>query len=247
MRNIWTIARREYKAYYSTFTVYLFAFFILMVIGGVVTASLLFTINSFGSTPPPGVQVVTGPLIFMLIFTCPAFTMRLISEEARLGTIELLLTAPVRDYELVVGKWLGSFLFVLTLISLTWIYPILLNLIVDPGIDQGPLVSGYLGLVLAGGAFLAIGIAISSFFANQVASYITTFGVIVLFWWIMGIGGQVASGNIGTIFQYLDMASHFYDHLYQGVIQASSIIYYLSLTAAALVLGAVSVETRRWR
>jgi ABC-2 type transport system permease protein len=111
--------------------------------------------------------VVTGPLIFLLIFACPAFTMRLISEETRLGTMELLLTSPVRDYELVLGKWLGSFLFVLTLIALSWIYPILLNIIIDPGIDQGPLVSGYLGLVLAAGAFLAIGIAISSLFETR--------------------------------------------------------------------------------
>ena len=247
MRNIWTIASREYKAYYSSFTVYLFAFFILLVIGGVVTASLLLTINSFGSTPPPGVQVITGPLIFMLIFACPAFTMRLISEETRLGTLELLLTAPIRDYELVLGKWLGSFLFVLTLISITWIYPILLNLIITPGIDQGPLISGYLGLILAAGAFLAIGLALSSLFANQVASYITTFGVIVFFWWIMGILGQASSGNLSTIFQYLDMASHYYNQFYQGVLQLSSVVFYLSMTAVALVFGTVSVETRRWR
>jgi len=247
MRNIWTIANREYKAYYSSFTVYLFAFFILLVVGGVVTASLLLTINSFGSTPPPGVQVVTGPLIFMLIFACPAFTMRLISEETRLGTIELLLTSPIRDYEIVIGKWLGSFLFVLTLIAITWIYPVLLNFIIEPGIDQGPLVTGYLGLILTSGAFLAIGIALSSLFSNQVASYITTFGVIVLFWWIMGILSQASSGNLSTIFQYLDMASHYYNQFYRGVLQLSSIVFFISVTTVALVFGTVSVETRRWR
>ena len=247
MRNIWTIASREYKAYYQNFTIYLFAFFILLVVGGVLTASLLLTINSFGNTPPPGVQVVTGPLIFMLIFACPAFSMRLISEETRLGTIELLLTAPVRDYELVLGKWLGSFLFVLTLIAVTLIYPLLMNIVIQPGIDQGPLITGYLGLILAAGAFLAIGTAISSLFANQVASYITTFGLIVLFWWIMGILGQASSGSLSSIFQYLDMASHFYNQLYTGVLELSSIVYYISLIAASLVLGSVSVETRRWR
>lgn len=247
MRNIWTIAIREYKAYYSSFTIYLFAFFILLVIGGVVTASLLMTVNSFGSTPPPGVQVITGPLIFMLIFACPAFTMKLISEETRLGTLELLLTSPIRDYEMVLGKWLGSFMFVLTLIAVTWVYPIMLNFIIDPGIDQGPLVSGYLGLILAAGAFLAIGIALSSLFANQVASYITTFGVIVFFWWIMGILGQASSGTLSTIFQYLDMASHYYNQFYRGVLQMSSVVFYISLTAVALVLGTVSVESRRWR
>jgi ABC-2 type transport system permease protein len=247
MRNIWTIASKEYKAYYSSFTAYLFAFFILLVIGGVVTASLLFTINSLGSSSPPGVQVVTGPLVFMLIFACPAFSMRLISEETRLGTIELMLTAPVRDSELIVGKWLGSFLFVLTLIAITWVYPIILNFITDPGIDQGPLITGYIGLVLLSAAFLAIGVAVSSLFGNQVAVYITTFGVIVLFWWIMGILAQVGTGPLPTLFGYLDMASHYYDYMYQGVLQLSSIVFYLSITAISLVLGTVSVETRRWR
>jgi len=247
MVNIWTIASREYRAYFSNFTVYLFTFFILLVVGGVLAASLLFSLNSFGETPPPGVQVVTGPLIFMLIFACPAFTMRLISEESRLGTIELLLTSPVRDSELVVGKWFGSFLFVLTLIAITWVYPLILNFIIDPGIDQGPLISGYLGLILASAAFLAIGVFFSSLFESQVASYITTFGVIVLFWWIMGIVGQAATGSIGTLFQFLDMASHFYDNLYRGVIQLSSVVFYLTLTVLALVFSSVSVESRRWR
>jgi ABC-2 type transport system permease protein len=247
MRNIWTIANREYRAYYNSFTAYLFAFFILLVIGGVVTASLFISINSFGSAPPPGVQVVTGPLIFMLIFACPAFTMRLISEETRLGTMELMLTAPVRDAEIVVGKWLGSFLFVLTLIAITWIYPLILNFITKPGIDQGPLVTGYIGLVLTSAAFLAIGVAVSSLFSSQVASYITTFGVIVLFWWIMSILGQASSGALATLFQYLDMATHYYESMYRGVMQLSSVIFFLSVTALSLVLGTVSVESRRWR
>ena len=122
-----------------------------------------------------------------------------------------------------------------------------MNIVIQPGIDQGPLITGYLGLILAAGAFLAIGTAISSLFANQVASYITTFGLIVLFWWIMGILGQASSGSLSSIFQYLDMASHFYNQLYTGVLELSSIVYYISLIAASLVLGSVSVETRRWR
>jgi ABC-2 type transport system permease protein len=247
MRTIWTIAAKEYKAYFSSFTAYLFAFFILLVVGGVITVSLISAISSFGQVPPPPVQVVTGPLIFMLVFACPAFTMRLLSEEQRLGTMELLLTAPVRDAELVVGKWLGSFLFVITLLAFTWVYPILLHVVTTPGIDQGPLVTGYLGLVLASAAFLALGVAISSFFSNQVASFITTFGVIVMFWWIMGILSQAAGGALATIFSYLDMAAHFYDNLYAGVLTLSSVVFFLSITAFALLIGTVSIETRRWR
>jgi ABC-2 type transport system permease protein len=184
--------------------------------------------------------------MFLLVFACPAFTMRLLSEEQRLGTIELLLTAPVRDAELVVGKWLGSFLFVITNVAITFIYPIALHLMITPGIDQGPLVSGYLGVFLVVGAFLGIGVAISSFFSNQVASYIVTFGLIVIFWWIFGIFSQ-SGGAQSAIFRFLDMGSQFYETLFAGSISLSGVVYFLSLIAGFLTLGAVSVETRRWR
>lgn len=246
MKNIWTIAVREYKAYYSNFIAYVFIFFMLLIIGIVFYNSIVISMNSFGQIPPPNVQIVIGPLMFLLVFACPAFTMRLLSEEQRLGTIELLLTAPVRDWELVVGKWLGSFLFVLTNVAVTFIYPIALQWLITPGIDQGPLVSGYLGVLLVAGAFLGMGVAISSFFSNQVASYIVTFGVIVVFWWIFGIFSQVG-GPQSAVFRFLDMGSQFYDSLYQGEISLSGVVYLLSLIAGFLTLGTVSVETRRWR
>lgn len=244
MRNIWTIANREYKAYFTSFTAYLFAFVMLLVVGIVITTSILYTMDSFGQTQPPTVQVVIGPVMFLLVFSCPAFSMRLLSEEQRLGTMELLLTAPVRDLELVVGKWLGSFLFVITLIAVTWIYPVALNFIISPGIDQGLLLGGYLGLVLVAGVFLAIGVAISSFFSNQVASYIITFGVIVIFWWIFGILGQVGGGS--EFINFLDMGTQFYDIFYRGIIDLSGVVYFLSLMAVSLLIGSVSIETRRW-
>jgi len=246
MRNIWIIASREYKAYFSNFIAYAFTFFMLLITGIVVYNSLVISVNSFGQYPPPDVGIVIGPLMFLLVFACPAFTMRLISEEQRLGTIELLLTAPVRDWELVVGKWLGSFLFVLTNIAITFIYPLVLHWLITPGIDQGPLVSGYLGVFLVTGAFLGMGVAVSSFFSNQVASYIVTFGLIVIFWWIFGIFAQ-AGGAQSAIFRHLDMGSQFYDTMFQGEISLSGVVYFLSLIVGFLTLGSVSVETRRWR
>jgi ABC-2 type transport system permease protein len=245
MRNIWTIAKREYKAYFSSFTAYLFAFIVLLVVGILVTESIIYSLNQFGQVPPPDVQVVVGPMMFLLVFACPAFTMRLLAEEQRLGTIELLLTAPVRDVELVIGKWLGSFLLVLTLLAVTLVYPAFLNQIVDPGIDQGIMISGYLGMILVSAVFLSIGVAISSMFNNQVATFIVTFGIIVLFWWIFGILAQVGDGN--SLLTFLDLSSHFYDTLMQGVISLAGVVYSISLTAAFLLLGTVSVETRRWR
>ena len=104
----------------------------------------------------PSVQIVISPMVTLLIFVLPAVTMRSISEEMRMGTMELLLTAPVKDWELVVGKWLGAFLFMLTLLAVTWVFPIVLNFLVTPGIDQGILLTGYLGLALMVASIIAI-------------------------------------------------------------------------------------------
>lgn len=247
MRNIWTIALREYKYYFASPIAYVVAFLILIVIGGLFTVSLYFTLESFGQMPPPGVQVVTGPLMFMLVFACPALTMRLLSEEQRLGTMELLLTAPVRDFELVVGKWFGSFLFVLTIIGITVGYPMVLNWLVEPGIDQGPFISGYLGVILVSAAFLAIGVAISSLFSNQVVSFISTFVVLMFVWWLIGIFAQVSGPGAGDILRYIDFSRHFYENFIIGLIELGNVVYLLSVTALALFLGSVSVEMRRWR
>jgi ABC-2 type transport system permease protein len=193
------------------------------------------------------VQVVTGTLMFLLVFACPALTMRLLSEEQRLGTLELLLTAPVRDWELVIGKWLGAFLFVLTIVALTLIYPLVLNALVDPGIDQGPLISGYLGVILVSGAFLAIGVAVSSLFTNQVASFLATFGILLFLWWIFAILAQVSGPTAGELMRYLDISGNFYENLVQGLVELSDLVYLLSVTALALFLGSMSIEMRRWR
>jgi ABC-2 type transport system permease protein len=200
-----------------------------------------------GQASPPGVQVITSTLMFVLVFATPALTMRLLSEEQRLGTMELLLTAPVRDWELVVGKWLGAFLFVLTIIALTIVYPLVLNALVDPGIDQGLLISGYLGVILVSASFLAIGVAISSLFTNQVASFLATFGVLIFFWWIFAILAQVSGTATAEVMRYLDISAKFYENLIQGLLELGDLVYLLSVTALALFLGSVSVEMRRWR
>jgi ABC-2 type transport system permease protein len=247
MRNIWTIAQREYKYYFASPIAYVMALLVFAVVGAVFAASLIFTMQSFGQVPPPGVQVVTGPLMFMLVFVCPALTMRLLSEEQRMGTMELLQTAPIRDWELVVGKWLGSFLFVFSMVAVTIVYPIVLNMLVEPGIDQGPIVSGYLGVMLVSGAFLGIGVAISSLFNNQVVSFMATFIILVFLWWLMGIFVQVGGTGGSELLRYFDISSHFYNNLSQGILELGNIVYLLSTIALTLFLGSVSVEMRRWR
>lgn len=247
MINIWTIAKREYKLYFSSPVAYMVAFVILLVLG-----VLFFLYMSQASQYPgyvPGADITIIPLGTMLMLVTPAITTRLLAEEQRLGTIELMLTAPVRDWELVVGKWLGGFLMLLTIVAATLVYPLILNQLVDPGIDQGPLISGYLGLVLLCSALVAIGVMVSSLFNNQIAAFVTTMGVFVFLWWIIGpiaeVAGAASAGS--EIVRYLDLNSNFTENFIRGVIDLSNVIYFLSATALALFLGTMSVEMRRWR
>lgn len=247
MRNIWTIANREYKLYFSSPAAYLVAFMILLVMGILFYLNLNLAAQQQGFVP--GVDAILGPLAVLLMLATPAITTRLISDEQRMGTIELLLTAPVRDWEMVVGKWLGAFLFYVTLIAVTLIYPLVLNQFVKPGIDQGPVMSGYLGMLLLASALIAIGVAISSLFSNQIAAFATTLGLLVLMWWIVGPIAQsgATAGTFGTVVSYFDIQGHLFNNLVRGIIDLKDVVFYLSLTALALFVGTVSVETRRWR
>lgn len=247
MRNIWTVARREYKLYFANPVAYIVAFVLLLALGVFFFLNISYAEQSLGQVAPPGVQIVTDLIMFLLVFITPAITMRSISEEQRLGTMELLMTAPLQDWELVIGKWLGAWLFVLTIIAATLIYPILLNVLESPGIDQGPFITGYLGILLVTATFLALGVAVSSFFSNQVATFITTFGILFIGWWLFRIAGQVATPSTAAVLNYLDLSGHFYNTLIDGVIQLGDVVYYLSVTALALFAGTMSVEMRRWR
>ena len=244
MRNIWTIANREYKQYFSTPTAFAIAFIVLLALGLFFYSVMLQAVTQQSA---PGVQVVIGPLAVILMLATPAVTTRLLAEEQRLGTLELLLTAPVRDWELVVGKWLGSFLFLLTIVALTWLFPILLNRLVQPGIDQGPLLTGYLAMILLCSALVAIGVMVSSFFSNSMAAFVITEVLFVLLWWILGpVATSVSPSGTGLI-SYLDFSGHFYNNLFRGVIDLVDVVYFLSITALGLFIATVSVEIRRWR
>jgi ABC-2 type transport system permease protein len=219
----------------------------LSVIGVIFALNLInLTSNPFGQNQAPDISIVTGPMAFLLVFSAPALTMRLLADEQRMGTLELMLTAPVRDWELVVGKWLGSFLFVLTIIAITLVFPFMLNGMVTPGIDQQMMLSSYLGIILVAAAFLAIGVSISAMFSNQFAAFFLSMGLLVILWFLIGIPAQILFTG-GGIFDYLNMNSRFYNSLNQGIINLSDIVYFLSVTALGLFIGSIATESRRWR
>jgi ABC-2 type transport system permease protein len=246
MRNIWVIAEKEYKHFFISPVAYAVALAILLILGIIFYATVLdASLNQYA----PSIQIVVGPLVTLLLFTSPAITMRTLAEEQKSGTLELLMTAPVRDWEVVVGKWLGGVLFLITLLLVTWFYPAVLNQIVQPGIDQGLMLAAYLGLFLMASAFLAVGVMASSFFSNQIAAFFATLGILMVFWMI-GYPAQAmgsTSSVIADFLRSLDMGERFYASFFRGIIEIKDIVYYLSMIAVALFLGSVSLETRRWR
>jgi len=243
MRNIWVIAQKEFKQYFISPIAYAVAFAILLILGIIFYGSLVFSLNTQNV---PDVRTILGPLVTILLFSMPALTMRTLADEQKTGTLEILLTAPVRDWEVVVGKWLGGVFFLLSLLLVTWFFPLVLNQMIEPGIDQGLMSAGYLGLFLLASAFLAIGVMTSSFFSNQIAAFFAALGILLVLW-VIGYPAQAMGDGAGEILRYFDMAEHFYPTFYQGIINLKDVVFYLSVIAVALFLGSVSVETRRWR
>lgn len=248
MRNIWTIARREYNHYFNSPIAYVVAFMILFVLGVIFSLVIRGAINnamqSYGA--PPDVTAITGNIVFLFVFSVPALTMRLVSDETRMGTMELLLTSPVRDWELIVGKWLGAFLFLLTLIAITLVFPVIMNSLITPGLDQRVVLTAYLGVILVAAAFLGIGVGISALFSNQIAAFFLTMGTLIFLWWLIGFPAEMGTTGAG-VFRYLDMKAHFYDSLNVGILSLGDIVYYLSWTILGLFTGATAIEMRRWR
>ncbi len=245
MSNIWTIAIKEYKSFFHSAIAYVIGVVVFLSLGIYFWVLLSYSIQTQAYVPE--MQVLLDWIIFPLFFiSVPVLTMRTISDENRTGTLELILTAPVRDWELVVGKWLGTYMFFLSIIALTWIYPLMLNFIVDPGIDQSMLIALYTGICLLTAAITAVGVFVSSLFKNPVPAMLASLGMMILLW-IIGAPGNYTSGFVSELFKYLSITGHYYGSFYNGVIDLKDVIYFISLTILALFLGSRVIEARRWK
>jgi ABC-2 type transport system permease protein len=243
MRNVWTVAKREFNMYFASPVAYAIAFLVLLVLGLFFYADFVNS-ASFQGSPDPTRTI--SLFVTLLLFFTPAITMRLLAEEQRTGTIELMLTAPVREWELVTGKWLAAFGFVTVLVAVTLIYDLILSRFVTPGLDNGLLAASYLGLVLIVAAFLAVGVFVSTLFTNQIAAFFATLALVLLLW-VISYPVQNATGPIASFLQSLDFSNHFYNNFFRGVIDLSDVAYFLSIIVFFLFLAARTVESRRWR
>jgi ABC-2 type transport system permease protein len=174
----------------------------------------------------------------------PLLTMRLLAEEKRTGTAELLFTYPLTDWGVILGKYLAALLVFLVFLLLTAGNALAFATVAS--IDWGALASGYLGLILLGGSFLALGLFVSSLTENQIIAAVTAFGLLLLFWiigWYQEVGGGSA---IGRVLHFLSMMDH-YETFTRGVIDTRDLIYYLSFIYFFLFLTKRQLESRRWR
>ena len=238
MRNTLTIASKELKTYFASPVAYIVSASFLAVCG-------FFYVQDLNSTQLARLHGFFGSGSFLLLLISPILTMRLLAEEQKLGTLELLLTAPVRDEEVVLGKFLAALAILVTLLLFTLYYPLLLVIFADP--DFGPMVTGYLGMFLVGACFLAIGLFASSLTSNQIVAAVLSFAISLLFW-LASTAGNLTQNIPGAaeVLGYISLSGHF-SELLRGVVDTTALVYYLSFTVVMLFLTVRSLETRRWR
>jgi ABC-2 type transport system permease protein len=179
----------------------------------------------------------------IILFVMPMITMRTYSEEKRSGTIELLLTSPVTDLEIIVGKFLGALALYAAMLLVTMLYMVMLFKISNP--EWRPIAAGYLGLLLMGGCFLSAGLFISSLTKNQIVAGFLTFATFLMLWIINWIG-ESSGPMTRDIVAYLSIVEHF-DDFARGIVDTKHVVYYLSFITFGLFLTAKSVDSERWR
>jgi ABC-2 type transport system permease protein len=253
MSNIVAIAQKELRSYFASPIAYvvlaifalLFGYFYVAMLYWFMTQSMQGQMMGGGpvNVNQQLIRVVFQNAAVVVLFVLPMITMRTYSEEKRSGTIELLLTSPLSDLQIILGKFLGAMALYALMLAVTLIHVGLLFLYGNP--EWKPIVTGYLGLLLLGGCFIAVGLLISSFTKNQIVAGMLTFTVFLLFW-IVDWMSNFAGPEIGAVLTYVSITSHLEDFT-KGVIDTKHLVYYLSFITFGLFLTAKAVDSERWR
>ena len=240
MVNIWVLARTELGSFFFSPIAYMVAFFFLICTG------VYFAF--YGPRFEAGSEAAMAELfmftIIVLTLFVPPLTMRLFAEELRSGTIEMLMTAPVTDVEVVLGKFLGALLYYFVLLVPTFAYVLILEVYSSP--DYGPVLAGYLGLVLTGGLYIAVGAFFSAVSRYQIIAAVASVVVLFVFTRIIGYASMEATGSLRVLLQLVSVESHYSDFT-RGVFDSSHLVYFLSGIVFFLFLTVKVVESRKWR
>jgi ABC-2 type transport system permease protein len=255
MSSFWPIFKKELRSYFVSPIAYVVMVMFLAIAG-------YFFYSSFAFFNFIGFQAMSNPMMarnlnitegvlrplygnlgVILLFVMPLLTMRLFAEEKKQGTIELLLTYPVRDLAVVLAKFAACLAVYTLMLALTALYPVLLVIYAQP--ELGPILAGYVGLFLLGAAFIALGSLASSLTENQIVAAAISFGLLLIFW-VIGWSSQFASGDLGRLISRLSLLDRF-DSFPKGVIDTKDVVYYLSFMVFCLFLTLRSLESHRWR
>jgi ABC-2 type transport system permease protein len=252
--NTFTIARKEIESYFRSPIAYGVMAFFALIAGYFFYASVVYFVRRgmemamMGQSQPMDLnEYIVRPLLsnisVIALFLIPMITMRLFAEEKRSGTIELLLTSPLRDWEILLGKFLGAMALYTAMLLISFLSMLILFAYGKP--DWRPLLVGYLGLLLQGGALLAIGTFISNCTKNQIVAGVAGFAVCLMLWilnWVSEFGTSIPE----RVLSYIAVTSHF-ESFAKGVLDLKDIVYYLSVIFIGLFLTARSMEALRWR
>ncbi len=254
MRNILAIAAKELRSYFASPIAYVIIGLFALLFGWFFNVYLGFFIRNSAQMMQVGGggganinQQMISPMLqncaVVILFVMPMITMRTYSEEKRSGTIELLLTSPVTDMQIIFGKFLGAMALYLAMLSVTVLYVAILFWYGNP--EWRPVVAGYLGLLLMGGSFIATGLLISSLTKNQIVAGFLTFAVFLMLW-IINWTGESSGPGTREVLNYVSIIEHFNDFA-RGIIDTRHVIYYLSFITFGLFLTSKSVDSERWR
>jgi len=254
MRNIWIICQRELRSYFVSPIAYvllvmfalIFGWFFWNMLGAFVFYSMASQMR--GEMMPMNIneQIIRGLLANMNVvglFFIPVITMRLFAEEKRNGTIELLVTSPIRDLEVILGKWLAAVGLYAGMLLLTGLNVAFIFKYGNP--DWKPLAVGYLGLLLQAAALLAIGTFISSLTKNQIIAGAASFGACLLIF-VLGWASGYETSAWAQVLSYMSVTTHM-ESFTKGVLDTKDALYYLTVIFLGLFLTARSLESLRWR
>jgi len=234
MQNVLHIFRREFRSYFDSPIAYIVLIFFLLVAGYFFTSNLFLLDQA-------NLRTLFGIVPLLYVFFIPAISMRLIAEEKKSGTIELLFTYPIRDSEIIIGKYLAALALIAVLLLFSVIYAISVSMLGD--MDTGQTISGFIGLFLMGAAYLSIGIFASSITENQIVAFIVALAISFFFFILDKILFFVPL-SLANILQYLAIEYHFQD-ISRGVIDSRNLIYFFSMIFVGLLLASHALSRRK--
>jgi ABC-2 type transport system permease protein len=251
MRSMYAIYRKEMGHYFVSPVAYvivslflvLSAFFFNLYLGDILQQSF----GQSGGFDAPGqiLRAFLGLVALLILFLMPMLTMGLFAEERKRGTMELLMTSPIREIDIVLGKYFASLTLFAVMLLPTATFLVIIWLHTDPAPPLRILLAGYLGVLLFGGCLLALGSFLSSLTENQIVASALTFGAFLMLWAI-DFGSRGAGTSVGQVVQYLSVINHF-DDFTRGIIDTSGVIYYVTFIVLFLFLTVRSIDSMRWR